>query len=41
MSVYAFSTANFKRGRGELDGLMGLAREKMRVLADKRFVICV
>ena len=35
VSVYAFSIENFKRDRGEVDGLMGMAEEKFQQMLRK------
>ena len=38
VTVYAFSTENFKRSQEEVDGLMKLAKEKFDKLMEERYL---
>ncbi len=37
MTVYAFSTENFKRSKDEVDGLMELTKQKVAKLMEEKY----
>ena len=39
VTVYAFSIYNFQRSQDEVDGLMELAKQKLAVLVEERYII--